>query len=88
MKSRLVFTGTVESISNELPAIRTNGRMRPEILQGAVRISDNLKTGPEIRWKALIQEVQLRRSESINLAGVSGELGIEHGHQMFGGVIL
>jgi hypothetical protein len=36
----------------------------------------------------LIQEIQLRRPESINLAGMSGELGIEHGHQVFGGVIL
>ena len=69
-------------------SLRANGRIRPEISQGAVWISDDLKTGPEIRGKALIQEVQLRRPESINLAGMSGELGIEHGHQMFGGVIL
>jgi hypothetical protein len=70
------------------PAFATIGRIRPEISQGAVRISDDLKTGPEIRWKTLIEEVQLRRPESINFAGMLGELGIEHGHQVFGGVIL
>ena len=71
-----------------ITSLQTNGRIRPEISQGAVWISDDLKTGPEIRGKALVQEIQLRRPESINLAGMSGELGIEHRHQMFGGVIL